>query len=153
VLIDRIVRLRPGRAATAIKNVSFSDDLVTRYSTGASALPSSMLLEAMAQTAGVLVAASVGWARQPVLAKVQPFTAYGLATPGDQVVIDASLEDQKDAGCRAGVRATIDGAPVADATIYLALIGADGMDGASIARSTFAELFPGWIESATEPVL
>lgn len=112
-----------------------------------------MLLEAMAQTAGVLAAASAGWTRQPVLAKVQPFTAYGMAVPGDQIVIDASLEDQKDEGCRANVRATIDGAPIADATIYLALIGADDVDRASMARRTFAELFPGWIESATEPVL
>src|SRR5690242_20611150 len=77
VLIDRITALEPGRTLAAIKNVSLGDDLVVRVRPGVSALPASMVLEAMAQAAGLLVVASVQEPAQPVLAKVQPFTAYG----------------------------------------------------------------------------
>ena len=59
VLIDRITALEPGRTLKAIKNVSLSDDLVARVRPGVSALPGSMVLEAMAQAAGLLVVASV----------------------------------------------------------------------------------------------
>ena len=46
VLIDRITALEPGRALSAIKNVSLSDDLVARVRRGVSALPASMVLDA-----------------------------------------------------------------------------------------------------------
>jgi 3-hydroxymyristoyl/3-hydroxydecanoyl-(acyl carrier protein) dehydratase len=122
VLIDRIVAVTPGHALRAVKNVSASDDLVTRYAPGVSALPASMVLEAMAQAAGLLVAATIGVRAQPVLAKVQPFEAHRLARPGDQIQLDAELEDLRDEGCRARVAASVDGQPLADAMIYLGFV-------------------------------
>jgi 3-hydroxyacyl-[acyl-carrier-protein] dehydratase len=147
VLVDRITHLVPGREIAALKNVSVSDDLVTRYRTGDSALPSAMLLEAMAQTAGILAAASTGCSRQPLLAKVQPFAAYGMAVPGDQIVLEATLDDIREEGCRSQVQATVAGRRLADATIYLALMPVDAVaerGRADVVRRTLAELFPGW---------
>jgi len=69
VLIDRITALVPGQSLAAIKNVSFADDLVTHYAPGLSALPAAMVLEAMAQAAGLLVAATLTAPAQPVLAR------------------------------------------------------------------------------------
>ncbi len=149
VLIDRITALVPGQSLAAIKNVSFGDDLVTHYAPGLSALPAAMVLEAMAQAAGLLVAATLTAPAQPVLAKVQPFSAYGHARPGDCVGIQVELEELRSEGCRARVASSIDGRPLADATIHLALIPLEGPTAASrarILRAMLADTFPEWFK-------
>lgn len=154
VLIDRITALEPGRLLTAIKNVSLTDDLVTRYGPGLFALPSSMVLEAMAQAAGLLLAASVDVSAQPVLAKVQPFTIFGEARPGDQVSVIALVEELRTEGCRARVMASVDGRPLAEATIYLALVALEQPGGESRVdemRAALADIFPEWF-GAPRPV-
>lgn len=149
ILIDRITALVPGHSLEAIKNVCQAEDLVSRDAAGRSALPAAMVLEAMAQAAGLLVAASIAVPAQPVLAKVQPFTAYGEARPGDAVAIRAELEELRAEGCRARVAASIDARPLADATIFLALVPLEGAGAASRAasmRTMLAETFPEWFQ-------
>jgi len=151
VLVDRITALEPGRTLTAIKNVSHSDDLVQRLAPGISALPASMLLEAMAQAAGLLVVASKSTPAQPVLAKVQPFTAHADAVVGDQVELRAELLDLRPEGARADVRATVGGTAIAEAVIYLGLIPFDGEAGeerTALMRERLADTFPGWFQLA-----
>lgn len=149
ILIDRITALAPGQSLEAVKNVSHTEDLVTRDAAGRSALPAAMVLEAMAQAAGLLAAASSAVPAQPVLAKVQPFTAYGEARPGDAVAIRADLEELRAEGCRTRVAASIGSRPLADATIFLALIpletaGADAP--AASMRAGLAATFPEWFQ-------
>ena len=115
VLIDRITALEPGRTLKAIKNVSLSDDLVAPVRPGVSALPGSMVLEALAQAAGLLVVASVQAPVQPVLAKVQPFTAYAEAVAGDRIELVAELEDLRREGARVTVSAVVEDTRIADA--------------------------------------
>jgi len=151
ILIDRITSLAPGRRLTAVKNVSLSDGMVTPYGPGLSALPASMVLEAMAQAAGLLVVATSASPSQPVLAKVQPFTAFRAAAAGDQIEIEAELQDLRDEGARAGVRASVGGEPLAEATIYLALVAIDGPGAAervALLRGRLQETFPGWFPFA-----
>jgi 3-hydroxymyristoyl/3-hydroxydecanoyl-(acyl carrier protein) dehydratase len=146
VLIDRIVSLEPGRSLTAYKHVTASDDMMTRYAPGVWALPSAMVLEAMAQAAGVLLAATIHAAAQPVLAKVRPFTAHGYARSGDRVDVHAELDELREEGCRTRVTASIDGRALAEATIYLALVplGPDAADAAALLRAGLADAFPEW---------
>jgi 3-hydroxyacyl-[acyl-carrier-protein] dehydratase len=147
VLIDRITSLEAGRALTAVKNVSLSDDLVTRLGPGVSALRPSMVLEAMAQAAGLLAVASAPVPAQPVLAKVQPFTAFAPAVAGDRIELCAELQDLRAEGAKTRVMATVDGRPIAEATIYLALIPLDGPGNAgraALLRERLADTFPDW---------
>jgi 3-hydroxymyristoyl/3-hydroxydecanoyl-(acyl carrier protein) dehydratase len=149
ILVDRITALVPGHSLDAIKNVTHAEDLVTRDRAGRSALPAAMVLEAMAQAAGLLVAASSTVAAQPVLAKVQPFAAYDEARPGDAIAIRVELEELRAAGCRARVSAAIASRPLADATIFLALVPLDGAGLAARSvsmRALLAETFPGWFQ-------
>jgi 3-hydroxymyristoyl/3-hydroxydecanoyl-(acyl carrier protein) dehydratase len=147
VLVDRITSLAPGQRITAIKNVSASDDLVTRYGHGLSAMPSTMVLEAMAQAAGLLTAASIDCAAQPMLAKVHPFSSYGLARSGDRIVLRAELDELRDEGCVCRATASIDERRLATATIYLALVPLSIFGGGVSAeplRLALADAFPGW---------
>jgi 3-hydroxyacyl-[acyl-carrier-protein] dehydratase len=145
VLIDRITALEPGRALAAIKNVSLSDDLVTRIRPGVSALPGSMVLEAMAQAAGLLVVASA----QPVLAKVQPFTAHADAAAGDRIELRAELQELRSEGARASVTAAVDGQTIAEAVIYLGLMPIEGGERIALMRERLADAFPGWFDMAS----
>jgi len=156
VLVDRIVSLTPGVMLRAIKNVSAADDMVTRYAPGRWALPATMVLEAMAQAAGLLVVATLGGKALPVLAKVRPFSSYRDAVPGDQMILDARLEHLGHGGCRASATASVDGCRVADATIYLVLLpfedgAASGGPALSIAGrpllAALTDAFPGWFDS------
>jgi 3-hydroxyacyl-[acyl-carrier-protein] dehydratase len=148
VLIDRITALEPGRALKAIKNVSLSDDLVARIRPGVSALPGSMVLEAMAQAAGLLVVASVQTPAQPVLAKVQPFTAHADAAAGDRIELTAELQDLRIEGARARVEAAVDGRTIAEAVIYLGLMPIEGDERIAMMRERLADAFPGWFDVA-----
>lgn len=152
VLIDRITALEPGRALRAIKNVSLSDGLVTRVRPGVSALPASMVLESMALAAGLLVRSTIEMPVQPVLAKVQPFTAYADAIAGDQIELHAELQDLRTEGARARVTATVGGQTIADAVIFLGLMPLDGEDvdeRVALMRERLEDTFPGWFERTT----
>ena len=144
VLIDRITALEPGRSLEAVKNVSLSDDLVERVRPGVSALPPSMVLEAMAQAAGLLVVASIHEPVQPVLAKVQPFTAHAHAIAGDQIRLRAELQDLRSEGARARVDARVGDTTIAEAVIYLGLMPIDGEERIALMRERLADAFPGW---------
>jgi len=146
VLVDRITALAPGRTLKAIKNVSLSDDLVTRIRPGVSALPGSMVLEAMAQAAGLLVVASVETPAQPVLAKVQPFTAYADAVAGDRIELEAELDDLRGEGARATVTAIVDGVRIAEAVIYLGLMPIEDDERIAVMRDRLGDAFPGWFD-------
>jgi 3-hydroxyacyl-[acyl-carrier-protein] dehydratase len=149
VFVDRILSLTPGHSLRAYKNVTASEDPIRRYAPGVFVLSAPMVLEAMAQAAGLLVAASSPATAQPVLAKVQPFTAYGLVRPGDRLDLDVQLDAMRQEGGRARVQASIDGRTVADAVIYLALLPLEQHGAASEAarlRGTLADLFPDWFD-------
>jgi 3-hydroxymyristoyl/3-hydroxydecanoyl-(acyl carrier protein) dehydratase len=155
VLIDRITALERGHALTAIKNVSLSDGMVMRLAPGVSALPASMVLEAMAQAAGLLVIASTNQPAQPVLAKVQPFIAHGDAVAGDRIVLRAELDELRSQGARAHVTASVDERLIAEAAIYLGLMpieGEDSDDRLALVRERLADTFPEWFSSVTASV-
>ena len=151
LLIDRISSLTPGESLRAFKNVTAADDLVTRYAAGVWMLPAAMVLEAMAQAAGLLAVATIAGRALPVLAKVRPFTSYRDALPGDQLCLDARLDDVRDDGCRASVDASIGSEPVGAATVYLAFVPF-GEAAAAGARApvlgALADAFPAWFPPA-----
>lgn len=147
ILVDKITELQKGRVLRGIKNVTVSDDLMTTDRTGKTWLPSVMLLEAMAQAAGLLVAATIDCGAQPVLAKVQPFSAYGKARAGDQVELYVELEELREEGCRAKILASIESCTLAEATVYLALMpfeDASAETRKAQLRAHLASLFPEW---------
>ncbi len=60
LMIDRIVDLIPGVGATGIKNVSINEPYFQGHFPGRPVMPGVLLIEAMAQTAAVVVVHSLG---------------------------------------------------------------------------------------------
>ena len=86
---------------------------------------------------------------QPVLAKVQPFTAYADAIAGDQIELHAELQDLRTEGARAQVTAKVGERTIADAVIYLGLMPIDDEGGggrAAMMRERLGDAFPGWFD-------
>ena len=59
LMIDRVVEFEPGRRATAIKNVTINEPFFQGHFPGHPVMPGVLIIEAMAQAAGVMIKLSV----------------------------------------------------------------------------------------------
>ena len=112
--IDRIVEMvpRPPARIVAVKGVSFSEDHLQEHfparegAGGAGGvarpalpvMPASLIIEGMAQTAGILVAAADDFREKVVLAKVSLAEFEREATPGTTLRYTANLQRMDRAG-------------------------------------------------------
>jgi 3-hydroxyacyl-[acyl-carrier-protein] dehydratase len=101
--IDRFREFESGRYAVAIKNVSLAEEYLHDHFPGAPVMPNSLVIEGLAQTAGLLVAEHGGFAERVVLAKIAQARFHFPATPGDTLVYRVSIDDiHKDGAITSG---------------------------------------------------
>ncbi|MBV8466320.1 MAG: 3-hydroxyacyl-ACP dehydratase FabZ [Burkholderiales bacterium] len=124
LLIDRITELVPGERVTAIKNVTFNEPFFTGHFPRYPVMPGVLIIEAMAQAAGVLSFKTVG--EKPTDGKLYMFAGIDNArfkaqvTPGDQMIIEMTLERRmRNIWKYAGV-ARVNGNVVAEANLLCA---------------------------------
>lgn len=102
--IDRIVELVPRERMVAIKHVSMAEDHLhdhfpsTVNRKAMPMMPMSLIVEGMAQTAGVLVGHAEGFKEKVVLAKVSRAEIRREATPGCTLRYKATIEQFTPAG-------------------------------------------------------
>lgn len=96
--IDRIVELVPRERLVAIKNVSLAEEHLHDHfqATGSRPavpiMPASLIIEGMAQTAGILVGHAGSFKEKVVLAKVSSVELSHDATPGTTLRYTAAIE-------------------------------------------------------------
>lgn len=92
IWIDIFVDFVSGQRASAIKNVTLAEPCLHDHLPDHPVLPPTLMIEGMAQTAGILVGESRGFSENVILAKIKfaEFTDY--AGPGDQLQYDAVIE-------------------------------------------------------------
>jgi 3-hydroxyacyl-[acyl-carrier-protein] dehydratase len=118
--IDRYTEFVSGQHATAIKNVSLAEDHLHDHFPGAPVMPNSLVLEGMAQTAGLLVAQRNDFQLEVVLAKVAKADFHFLARPGDTLVYRAKIEDLKEGGAFTVVTSHVEDRLQGEAEIFFA---------------------------------
>jgi len=102
--IDRVVSLDPGKRLVALKNVSLAEEHLhdhfeaTPTRPAMPIMPSSLILEGMAQTAGILVGHAEDFREKVVLAKVSRAEITQDALPGDQLWYTATITTQTPVG-------------------------------------------------------
>jgi 3-hydroxyacyl-[acyl-carrier-protein] dehydratase len=96
LLIDRVKECEPGKRIVALKNVSVNEPYFVGHFPGRPIMPGVLILEAMAQAAGVLVFSAMDEAAM----KNQLYYYVGVdnarfkkpVTPGDQLELEVKLE-------------------------------------------------------------
>ena len=118
--IDRFIEFESGSQAKAVKNVSLSEEHMHDHFPGFSVMPSSLMIEGMAQTGGILLGEKNNFEYAVILAKVPKMTFHSWATPGDTLVYTANLLDARDEGGTVECTAHVGDRLVADGEIVFA---------------------------------
>ncbi|HUU21675.1 MAG TPA: 3-hydroxyacyl-ACP dehydratase FabZ family protein [Phycisphaerae bacterium] len=93
IWIDRFTEFVPQRRAVAIKNVSLAEEHLHDHWEAYPIMPTSLMIEGMAQTAGILVGQARGFREKVILAKVAKAEVREIVTPGDQITYRAEIEN------------------------------------------------------------
>lgn len=120
--IDRFTEFIRGRRAVAIKCVATSEEQIDRYSPGFSIMPVSLMIEGMAQTAGLLIGEMGGFEQRVVLAKIGKAVFHDVVIPGDVLEYEATITDVKTDGALAAITARRDRQPLADVELMFAFL-------------------------------
>jgi 3-hydroxyacyl-[acyl-carrier-protein] dehydratase len=90
--IDRFVEFEPGRRAAAVKNVSLAEEHLHDHWEAFPLMPMSLMIEGMAQTAGILVGQARDFQEKVILAKIARAEVDEVLTPGDQITYVAEID-------------------------------------------------------------
>lgn len=96
--IDRIVALDKGVRCVAIKNVSLAEEHLHDHFPHHPVMPASLIVEGMAQTAGIMVGHARGFAEKVILAKIGKATFDRDVYPGQTLIYTATMDRIDDSG-------------------------------------------------------
>ncbi len=119
LMIDRVVDLAPDRSAVGIKNLSANEGFFQGHFPNHPVMPGVLIIEAMAQTAAVLVVETLG---PDAAGKLVYFMTIDSAkfrrpvVPGDQLKLHVAKDRSRGNVWRFHATGTVDGASVAEAT-------------------------------------
>ena len=92
IWIDKFIEFESGRRAVALKNVTLAEDHLHDHFPGFPIMPECLMIEGMAQTAGILVGEARGFQEKVVLAKISKATFFDFVRPGDSIRLEAQIE-------------------------------------------------------------
>ena len=111
--IDRFEVLEKDTYARAIKCVTMAEEHLHDHFPGFPVMPASLMIEGMAQTAGILVGEARDFAEKVILAKVKLARFEGMARPGQQLKFEATIESITDQAATTHGTIACDGEPLA----------------------------------------
>ena len=125
LLVDRIIEIDPGKRIVGIKNVTYNEPFFPGHFPGRPIMPGVLIVEAMAQTAGILVFNSL-----PQEPNKPPIYFLGIdnvrfrkpVIPGDQLHLELEITKHRQSIWGFKGKALVDGKLVAEAEL-LAMLG------------------------------
>ncbi len=119
LLVDRVKDIVPAQSATGIKNVTFNEPFFQGHFPQRPIMPGVLIVEAMAQTAAVLVVHSLGPDAHGKLVYFMSITNARFrrpVVPGDTLHLEVEKEQSRGNVWRFAGKAKVNGTVVADAT-------------------------------------
>lgn len=124
LLVDRVISFEPNKRISAYKNVTFNEAFFQGHFPGNPVMPGVLILEALAQAAGILVQSSfeVEPSARPLhyLVKIDKARFNQIVSPGDKLVLEVEQMRIRMRMGQFACRATVDGKEVASAEIMCA---------------------------------
>lgn len=125
LLVDKIIELEQDKRAVGIKNVTVNEHFFTGHFPGRPVMPGVLIIEAMAQVAGVLMLN-----KKENVGKIAYFMSLDKARfrktvlPGDQLRLEVEVVKLKSKTGQVHTRALVDGQVVSEADLMFALVDA-----------------------------
>ncbi len=120
LLIDRIVEMELGKSATGLKNVTFNEPHFVGHFPGNPVMPGVLIIESMAQTAGILVVATLGADAEGKLVYFMSIDGARFrkpVIPGDKLLVTVERLHHRRNVWKFACKAKVDESLVAEATI------------------------------------
>ena len=92
IWIDKFIKFESGKQAIALKNVTLAEEHLHDHFPGFPVMPESLCIEAMAQTAGILVGEAKKFQEKVILAKIKKAVFFDYVKPGDTIELEAKVE-------------------------------------------------------------
>ena len=125
LLVDRIIEIEPGKRIVGIKNVTYNEPFFPGHFPGRPIMPGVLIVEAMAQTAGVLVCTSLSGEERNKLVYFLGMDNVKFrkpVIPGDQLRLELEITKHRQSIWGFKGKALVDGKLVAEAEL-LAMYG------------------------------
>jgi len=120
LLIDRVVELEPGKRAVAIKQVTANEPQFTGHFPGRPIMPGVLMVEALAQTAGVAVLTLDEYrGKIGLFAGIDECRFRRLVVPGDTLRLEVTVEKLRGMFGRVRAVASLDGETAVEATLSI----------------------------------
>jgi 3-hydroxyacyl-[acyl-carrier-protein] dehydratase len=120
LLVDRILELEPNKRVVGLKNVSMNEPFFQGHFPGTPIMPGVLILEAMAQTSGVLAVASMDKSGKNALMYFMGLDQVKfrkMVVPGDQLIMELEIMKQRAKVMKLAGTAKVDGQVVAEAQL------------------------------------
>jgi UDP-3-O-[3-hydroxymyristoyl] N-acetylglucosamine deacetylase/3-hydroxyacyl-[acyl-carrier-protein] dehydratase len=132
LLVDRVIELVPGCRAVAVKNVSFNEPYFAGHWPGRPIMPGVLIIEAIAQAAGVLIGVSIEDPahRLALIVAIDGVKLRRPVLPGDQLQIEVFGHRIKSNAASISGVAKVGDSLAAEAKLRFAILDAAGAVGA-----------------------
>lgn len=114
IWIDKFVEFKTGVSAVSIKNVTLAEEHLHDHFPGFPVMPECLMIEAMAQTAGILVGEAKNFQEKVILAKIKKAVFHDYVKPGDTLKLSAKIESIAPEAASTTGTITCDNKPIAD---------------------------------------
>ena len=118
LLVDRVEKIVPDQSITAIKAVSMNEGFFQGHFPGRPIMPGVLIVEALAQAAGVLAVESLGLANSGKLVyfmAIEGAKFRNPVEPGCLLQLDVEFVQKRSSVCKFAGKASVDGKTVAEA--------------------------------------
>ncbi len=128
LLVDKVIEIDPGKSAVGIKNVTANEPFFQGHFPEYPIMPGVLIVEALAQTAGIAVNAEAAQAgdgsseaKLGVFASIDEMKFKKQVMPGDTLRLEAEILSSKMGIVKAKVRATVEEKVAAEGEIRFAM--------------------------------
>jgi len=137
LLIDRIVEIKSGQRARAIKNVAMSEDFLTYHFPSTPIMPGALIAESAVQLAGWIVREATDFELSGLVTAFERARFMQLVRPGDQLELDVKVVELDDSQARFSAIARCRGKKVASGRFRQRLVPTGDLEAIEGARRLF----------------